>query len=69
MQFCTASMSAIMKLTKYGAIILTHTPCLVIANMADMEAVRNCITTLRKKLENLISTTCGHDYYIEKQPC
>ena len=46
MQFCTASMSAIMKLTKHGAIIPTHTPCLVIANMADMmEAVRNCIST------------------------
>ena len=46
-QFCTASMSAItiMKLTKHGAIIPTHTPCLEIANMTDMEAVRNCIST------------------------
>ena len=34
--------SAIMKLTKHGAIISTHPPCLVIANMADMEAVLNC---------------------------
>ena len=47
MQFCIASMSAIMKLTKHGAIIPTHTPCLVIANMADMEALRNCITTYK----------------------
>ena len=38
-------MSPIMKLTKHGAIIPTHTPCLVIANMVDMEAVRNCIST------------------------
>ena len=43
MQFCTASMSTIMKLTKHGAIIPEHTPCLVIANMADMETVRNCV--------------------------
>ena len=41
-QFCTASMSAIMKLTKHGAIAPTHTPCLVIASIADMELVRNC---------------------------
>ena len=45
MQLCTASMFAIMKLTKHGVIIPTHTPCLVIANMADMEAVWNCIST------------------------
>ena len=44
MHFCTASMSAIMKVTKHGAIIPTHTPCLVIANIADMEAVWNCIS-------------------------
>jgi len=37
-------MSAIMKLTKRGAIIPTHTPCLVIANMADIKAVQNCIS-------------------------
>ena len=47
MQFCTASMSATMKLTKHGAVISKHTPCLVIANMADMEAVQNCISTIR----------------------
>ena len=45
MQLSTPSMSAIMKLTKHGAIIPIHTPCLVIANMADVEAVRNCIST------------------------
>ena len=43
--FCTTCMSAIMKLTKHGAIIPTHTPCLVITNMADMEAVQSFITT------------------------
>ena len=37
-------MSAIMKLTKHGAIIPTHTPYLVIANMVDMEWVQNCIS-------------------------
>ena len=37
-------MSAIMKLTKHGAIIPTHTPCLVIANMVDMERVQKCIS-------------------------
>ena len=46
MQFCTTSMSAIMKLIKHGAIIRTHTQCLVIANMTDTRAVRNCISTL-----------------------
>ena len=51
MQFCTASMSAIMKLTKHGAIIPTHTPCLVIANMADMEAVQNCISAAYDDME------------------
>ena len=44
MQFCTSSMSAIMKLTKHGAIIPTHTPCLVTANIVDMEEVQNCIS-------------------------
>ena len=34
-----------MKLTKHGAIVPTHTPCLLIVNMAYMEAVRNCIST------------------------
>ena len=51
MQFCTSFMSAIMKLTKHGAIIPTYTPCLVIANMVDMERVQKCISatrTLRK---------------------
>ena len=33
-----------MKLTKHGAIAPTLTPCLGIANVADMEAVRNCIS-------------------------
>ena len=37
MQFCTTSMSAIKKLTRHGAITHTHTPCLLIANMADIE--------------------------------
>ena len=40
MQFFAASMSAIMTLTKHGAMISTHTPCLVIANMADIEALQ-----------------------------
>ena len=34
MQFCTASMSAIIRLTKHGAIIPTHTPYLVICQHA-----------------------------------
>ena len=42
-QMRTSSMSAIMKLTKHGA-INTHTPCLIIADMADMEEVRICIS-------------------------
>ena len=44
MHFCTSSMSTIMELTKHGAIIPTHTPCLVIANMVDMEEVQKCIS-------------------------
>ena len=47
MQISTSSMSAIMKLTKHGA-ISTHTPNLVIANMSDMEEVRICISALGK---------------------
>ena len=45
MQMCTSSMSALMKMTKHGAINThTHTPCLVIANMAATEDVRVCIS-------------------------
>ena len=38
----------------------THTPCLVIVNMADMEAVRNCIIT-GKNLICLFSLESGID--------
>ena len=36
------SMSAIMKLTRHGAITRTHTPCLVVANMAHVGHVSQC---------------------------
>ena len=37
----------------YGAIKHTHTPCLVIANMADMKEVGSALTPLQKVIAGL----------------
>ena len=43
MQFRTASMSAMLAITKHGVSVGIIAPCLVNFIMADMEAVQNCI--------------------------
>ena len=65
MQFCTASMSAIMTFTKHGAITHTHaharacTDTHVLANMADMEAVQNYTTAGDEPLKNSLNFNTG----------
>ena len=44
MQFCIASMSAMLAITKHGMCMGIITPCLINFTMADMEAVQNCLS-------------------------
>ena len=44
MQSHTASMSAMLAITKHGVCVGIIAPCLVNFIMADMEAVQNCIS-------------------------
>ena len=44
MQFRTASMSAMLAITKHGVCVGIIAPCLVNFIMADMEVVQNCIS-------------------------
>ena len=48
MQFRTASMSAMLAITKHGMCVGIIAPCLVNFIMADMEAVQNCISAPRE---------------------
>ena len=46
MHFRTASMSAMLAITKHGVCVGIITPCLVKFIMADMKVVQNCISAL-----------------------
>ena len=60
MLFCTASMPAMLAITKHGV----FTPYLVSFIMADMEAVQSCISTFLTSLSLFPPYAWDHAYMI-----
>ena len=64
MLFCTASMPAMLAITKHGVCVGVITPCLVSFIMADMEAVQSCISTFLTSLSLFSPYAWDHAYMI-----